>query len=45
MKAIIYDKKGLPDRLIYQDVDKPIPNDNELLIAGVAGLAAGLHVG
>ncbi len=32
MKAIIYDKKGLPDRLIYQDVDKPIPNDNELLI-------------
>jgi len=32
MKAIVYKKKGLPDKLIYSDIDKPIPNDNEVLI-------------
>ena len=32
MKAIIYIKKGLPDKLIYSDVEKPRPNDNEVLI-------------
>jgi len=32
MKAIVYTKKGLPDKLIYRDVEKPIPNDNEVLI-------------
>ncbi len=32
MKAIVYTKKGLPDKLIYSDVEKPRPNDNEVLI-------------
>jgi 2-desacetyl-2-hydroxyethyl bacteriochlorophyllide A dehydrogenase len=32
MKAVVYNKKGLPDKLIYRDVEKPVPNDNELLI-------------
>jgi NADPH:quinone reductase-like Zn-dependent oxidoreductase len=32
MKALVYNKKGSPDKLIYQDVDKPTPNDSEVLI-------------
>jgi NADPH:quinone reductase-like Zn-dependent oxidoreductase len=32
MKAIVYNKKGYPDKLVYCDVDKPVPNDNEVLI-------------
>ena len=32
MKAVVYNKKGLPDKLIYCDVEKPRPNDNEVLI-------------
>jgi len=32
MKAVVYNKKGIPDKLIYCDVEKPIPNDNEVLI-------------
>ncbi len=32
MKAVVYDKKFLPDKLIYCDVEKPVPNDNEVLI-------------
>jgi NADPH:quinone reductase-like Zn-dependent oxidoreductase len=32
MKAIVYDKKSLPDKLVYCEVDKPVPNDNEVLI-------------
>jgi len=32
MKAVVYNKKGSPEKLIYCDVDKPIPNDNEVLI-------------
>jgi NADPH:quinone reductase-like Zn-dependent oxidoreductase len=32
MKAIVYDKKSYPDKLVYCDVDKPMPNDNEVLI-------------
>ena len=32
MKAVVYNKKGLPDKLIYCDVEKPVPNDNEVLI-------------
>jgi NADPH:quinone reductase-like Zn-dependent oxidoreductase len=32
MKAIVYTKKGSPEKLIYCDVDKPTPNDNEVLI-------------
>ena len=32
MKAVVYNKKGIPEKLIYCDVDKPVPNDNEVLI-------------
>jgi NADPH:quinone reductase-like Zn-dependent oxidoreductase len=32
MKAIVFNKKSYPDKLVYCDVDKPIPNDNEVLI-------------
>jgi NADPH:quinone reductase-like Zn-dependent oxidoreductase len=32
MKAVVYNKKSLPDKLIYCDVDKPVPNDDEVLI-------------
>jgi NADPH:quinone reductase-like Zn-dependent oxidoreductase len=32
IKAVVYNKKGLPDKLIYCDVEKPVPNDNEVLI-------------
>jgi NADPH:quinone reductase-like Zn-dependent oxidoreductase len=32
MKAVVYNKKGLPDKLIYCEVEKPIPNDSEVLI-------------
>ena len=32
MKAIVYEKHGVPDRLIFREVEKPIPNDNEVLI-------------
>ena len=32
MKAIVYNKKSYPDKLVYCDVDKPVPNDNEVLI-------------
>lgn len=32
MKAVVYNKKGLPDKLIYRDVEKPRPNDDEVLI-------------
>jgi 2-desacetyl-2-hydroxyethyl bacteriochlorophyllide A dehydrogenase len=36
MKAIVYDKKALPDKLIYCDIEKPVPKDNEVLIKIVA---------
>jgi len=32
MKAVVYNKKASPDRLIFCDVDKPVPKDNEVLI-------------
>jgi NADPH:quinone reductase-like Zn-dependent oxidoreductase len=32
MKAVVYNKKNHPDRLVYCDIDKPVPNDNEVLI-------------
>jgi NADPH:quinone reductase-like Zn-dependent oxidoreductase len=32
MKAVVYNKKGSPDKFIYCDIDKPIPQDNEILI-------------
>jgi NADPH:quinone reductase-like Zn-dependent oxidoreductase len=36
MKAVVYSKKTLPDKLICLQVDKPIPSDNEVLIKTVA---------
>ena len=32
MKAVVYNKENYPDRLVYCDIDKPVPNDNEVLI-------------
>ena len=32
MKAVVYNKKGSPDKLIFKNVEKPSPNDNEVLI-------------
>lgn len=32
MKAVVYNKKGSPERLIFSEMDKPLPNDNEILI-------------
>jgi NADPH:quinone reductase-like Zn-dependent oxidoreductase len=32
MKAVLYDKKSYPDKLVCSDVDKPVPNDDEVLI-------------
>jgi NADPH:quinone reductase-like Zn-dependent oxidoreductase len=36
MKAVVYDKRSLPDKLIYRDIEKLIPNDDEVLIKIVA---------
>jgi len=32
MKAVVYNKKSNPDKLVFCDVDKPVPDDNEVLI-------------
>jgi NADPH:quinone reductase-like Zn-dependent oxidoreductase len=32
MKAIVYSKKGTPDKLSLRKIDKPVPKDNEVLI-------------
>ncbi len=32
MKAIVYYSFGSPDVLKYEDIEKPVPNDNEVLI-------------
>ena len=32
MKAIVYNKKAYPDKLVYSDIEKPVPNDNEVLV-------------
>jgi len=32
MKAVVYNKKRYPEKLIYCDVDKPVPNEDEVLI-------------
>lgn len=36
MKAVVYNKKGTPDKLIYNEVDKPEPNDEEVLVKTMA---------
>jgi len=36
MKAVVYNKKGVPDKLEYCDVEKPKPADNEVLVRIVA---------
>lgn len=36
MKAVVYDKKNKPDKLTYRDVEKPVPNDDELLVKIIA---------
>lgn len=32
MKAIVYNKKGNPNKLTLQEIDKPVPTDKEVLI-------------
>lgn len=32
MKAVVYHKKGSPEKLVYGEIDKPVPGDNEVLI-------------
>lgn len=32
MKAIVYNKKALPDKLVCCDIEKPVPSDNEVLV-------------
>jgi NADPH:quinone reductase-like Zn-dependent oxidoreductase len=32
MKAILYNKRSRPDRLIYCDIEKPVPSNNEVLV-------------
>ena len=32
MKAIVYRKYGSPDVLSFEEVDRPIPKDDEVLI-------------
>ncbi|NMC39060.1 MAG: NAD(P)-dependent alcohol dehydrogenase [Bacteroidales bacterium] len=32
MKAVIYDRKSKPDKLVFCDMDKPGPSDDEVLI-------------
>jgi len=36
MKAVVYNKKGVPDKLVYCDIEKPRPTDNEVLVRIVA---------
>lgn len=32
MKAVVYDKSASPDVLVYREVEKPSPGDNEVLV-------------
>ena len=32
MKAVVYDKRNSPDVLVFREVEKPIPSDNEVLV-------------
>jgi len=36
MKAVLYNKKAHPDKLVYCDIDKPVPQDNEILVKIIA---------
>ncbi len=36
MKAVVYNKKSKPDKLVYTEVEKPAPGDKEILIKVVA---------
>ena len=32
MKAVVYEKSNSPNSLVLREVEKPIPNDNEVLV-------------
>ena len=32
MKAVLYSKRGSPEKLSLHEIDKPVPKDNEVLI-------------
>lgn len=32
MKAILYNPKARPDKLVFSEIKKPVPNDNEVLV-------------
>lgn len=32
MKAVVYNRKASPDRLVYCDINRPVPGDNEVLV-------------
>ncbi len=32
MKAVVFNKRGKPDKLIYTDAEKPVPAENEVLV-------------
>ena len=32
MRAVLYDKKSKPDRLVLRRVEKPVPAENEVLV-------------
>lgn len=36
MKALLYNKKASPHRLVYCDIDKPVPADDEVLVKIIA---------
>lgn len=36
MKAVIFNKKAKPEKLVYTDVERPIPEENEVLVKMMA---------
>ena len=36
MKAIVFNKKAHPDKLVYCEIEKPIPGENEVLVKIIA---------
>jgi len=32
MKAVVYNRKSYPDKLVFCNIDKPVPKDNEVLV-------------